>query len=101
MKKVLLLFAMFAFIGTAYTATASTNGLTGIYCDGCKGGNHKCDDNCKKECKKSKSCKKGTKSSAKKKGCCSKGGASAAKSCHSKNGAKTSSANKANAEEKK
>ncbi|MBL4734818.1 MAG: hypothetical protein JKY18_05695 [Flavobacteriales bacterium] len=90
MKRALLLFAMFAFLGTAYTASASIESKAGIYCDNCTGG-HKCDEDCKKNCKKSASCKKGSKSSAKKKGCCSKGGSSAAaKSCHGKSSTKAS-----------
>jgi len=84
MKKALLLFAMFAFIGTAYTATASVENSVGIYCDG----GHKCDDDCKKNCKKGKkAC--ANKSSAKK-GCCAKQSTAAAKSCHGKTGSKAS-----------
>ena len=98
MKRALLLFAMFAFLGTAYTATASVENTAGIYCDNCKGG-HKCDDNCKKECKKAKknkNCKTATK-----KGCCSKS-SSTAKSCHGKSGTKASaSATDKKATEKK
>lgn len=92
MKKALLLFAMFAFIGTAYTANASIGEVTGVYCD--HGDGHKCDDKCKKECKKSK--KKGcSKASAAKKGCCAKKGESAkGKSCHDKSKSSTSNEDK-------
>lgn len=101
MKRALLLFAMFAFLGTAYTATASISNKAGIYCDNCKGGGHKCDNDCKKNCKKSKDCKKGSKSSAKKKGCCARGASSAKKGCGYKTGAKTSAATKVNETDKK
>ena len=105
MKKALLLFAMFAVIGTAYTASASVANTAGIYCDNYKGG-HKCDENCKKDCKKAK--KKGccsAKASAGKKGCCSKSGSSTAKksSCGYKSRAKASATadDKSKKEEKK
>jgi len=95
MKKALLLFAMFAFIGTAYTASASVANTAGIYCNNCKGG-HKCDDTCKKDCKKAKKkgcCSAKAKASAGKKGCCSKSGSSTAKkSCGYKSRAKASAA---------
>ena len=91
MKRALLLFAMFAFLGTAYTASASAMNTAGIYCDNCKGG-HKCDDDCKKECKKAKKNKNCT--TAAKKGCCAKKGSSTAKSCHGKSGTKASASAK-------
>jgi len=76
MKKVILLFAMFAFIGAGYaTPDANFSDATGIYCGNCKGG-HKCGDDCKKDCKKAKKCKKSGKK------CCAKKSASAgSKSC--------------------
>ena len=100
MKKALLLFAMFAFIGTAYTASAAIVDPAGIYCNNCKG-SHKCGDDCKKDCKKAKKNKSCTSASVKKKGCCSKGGSTAAKSCHGKTSSKASASAKEKSTEKK
>jgi len=100
MKKALLLFAMFAFIGTAYTASASDTNVAGIYCENGPGDGHKCDKDCKKDCKKAKSCAKGSKSAKSKGSCCSKGGA-AAKSCGGKTGSKASASTDAKTKEQK
>ena len=102
MKRALLLFAMFAFLGTAYTATSATENTAGIYCDKASC-DHKCGENCKKNCKKAKKSKNCAKAGAKKKGCCAKGSkTAAAKSCQGKPGSKASaSSDKKISEEKK
>jgi len=100
MKRVFILCALFAFIGTAYTATASMENTAGIYCDKASC-NHKCDDNCKKNCKKAKKNKNCTKTAAKKKGCCAKGSKTAAKPCQGKSGSKASASSEEKSEEKK
>lgn len=79
MKNLLLAFALFAFMGTAYASpTGNISTKAGITCGDCKGG-HKCDKNCKKDCTKAKKCTK------KKKACCKKGSSTASakggKSC--------------------
>ncbi|MBL4754163.1 MAG: hypothetical protein JKY52_11310 [Flavobacteriales bacterium] len=92
MKKALLLFAMFAFIGTAYTATASVTNVAGIYSKDGPGDKHKHDKKCEKDCTKGASCAPGAKSStAKKGGCCSRG--AAAKSCGGKATSNASASN--------
>jgi len=91
---------MFAFLGTAYTATASIENTAGTYCDKASC-DHKCGDNCKKNCKKAKKNKNCSKTSAKKKGCCAKGSTAAAKSCKEKPGSKTSTISEEKSEEKK
>ena len=79
MKNLLLAFALFAFLGTAYAAPVeSISAKAGISCGNCKD-SHKCDDNCKKDCTKAKKCSKKSKS------CCKKGSSTASakggKSC--------------------
>ena len=106
MKKLMLLFGLVAFIGTAnlsYASTSSEDISVSVDCDKCK--DHKCDETCKKDgCTAEKKCgkdhtackngetkacsKKGSEgaASASKKSCCKKGSAA---SC-SKKKAKTS-----------
>ena len=100
MKKALLLFAMFAFIGTAYTASAAETNVAGISCENGPGDKHKHDKNCEKDCAKGKSCSPASKSSARKKGCCSKG-AAAAKTCGGKATSNASASTSKNTKEEK
>ena len=90
MKKLMLLFGLVAFIGTAnlsYASSSSEDISVSLDCDKCK--NHKCDEACKKDGCKAEKCMKSSKegtASASKKAC--------SKSCSHKEGAASADATK-------